>query len=295
MVTTTQEAPIKAPRPDEYKSGLKPVWCPGCGDFGVLNALCQVYHRLELKPENTIIFSGIGCSSRIPGYLKSYGFNTVHGRALPIATGAKIANPELTVIAAGGDGDGFSIGIGHFPHTCRRNIDITYIVMDNHIYGLTKGQLSPTSPGRMQTTTSNLGSIEYPINPIALAVGCEATFVARAFSGDIKHMVEVIIRGIQHKGFSFIQVLSPCVTFVGKEQFVIIKNQLHYLDQEPGYDPTSRASAFTVADETDRISVGVIYEKQRQDYQTNLDILRQETAKHGYPKDLKQLIEKFRP
>ena len=295
MVITTQEAVKTVLKPDEYKSGLKPVWCPGCGDFGVLNSLCQVYSRLALRPENTIIFSGIGCSSRIPGYLKSYGFNSVHGRVLPIATGAKIANPELTVIAAGGDGDAFSIGIGHFPHTCRRNIDITYIVMDNQIYGLTKGQLSPTSPGNMKTTTSDLGSIEYPINPIALAVGCEATFVARAFSGDIKGMVEIIIRGIQHKGFSFIQVMSPCVTFVGKDQFVIIKNLLHYLDQDPTYDRTSRTSAFTVADEKDRISVGVIYEKERPDYQANLDLLRHETAEQGYPEDLKKLIESFRP
>ncbi len=293
MVTTEQA--VKQPvTPEEYKSGLKPVWCPGCGDYGVLNALCQVYHRLGLKPEETMIFSGIGCSSRITGYLKSYGFNSVHGRALPIAMGAKLARPKLNVIAAGGDGDAFSIGIGHFPHACRRNIDMTYIVMDNHIYGLTKGQLSPTSPHDMLTTTSKFGSIETPINPILLAIGCQATFVARAFSGNIKHMVDVITKGIEHRGFSFIQVLSPCVTFIGKDQFLIIKNLLHYLEDDPDYDPSHRTSAFHVADEKDRISVGVIYQKKKPTYMDQLEILRQNAASKK-KKKLADLVEIFRP
>jgi len=293
MVTTEQA--VKQPvTPEEYKSGLKPVWCPGCGDYGVLNALCQVYHRLGLKPEETMIFSGIGCSSRITGYLKSYGFNSVHGRALPIAMGAKLAKPKLNVIAAGGDGDAFSIGIGHFPHACRRNIDMTYIVMDNHIYGLTKGQLSPTSPHDMLTTTSKFGSIETPINPIILAIGCQATFVARAFSGNIKHMVDVITKGIEHRGFSFIQVLSPCVTFIGKDQFLIIKNLLHYLEDDPDYDPSHRTSAFHVADEKDRISVGVIYQKKKPTYMDQLEILRQNAASKK-KKKLADLVEIFRP
>lgn len=289
------EQAVKLPtKPDEYKSGLKPVWCPGCGDFGVLNALCQVYHRLGLKPEETMIFSGIGCSSRITGYLKSYGFNSVHGRALPIAIGAKLARPKLNVIAAGGDGDAFSIGIGHFPHACRRNIDMTYIVMDNNIYGLTKGQLSPTSSRDMLTTTSRLGSIESPINPITLAIGCQATFVARAFSGNIKHMVDVITKGIEHRGFSFIQVLSPCVTFVGKDQFLIIKNLLHYLDDDPDYDPSHRSSAFQVADEKNRISVGVIYQKNKPTYMDKLKLLRQNAASKKKER-LQDLVEIFRP
>jgi 2-oxoglutarate ferredoxin oxidoreductase subunit beta len=292
---TIIEPAIKRPlKPDDYKSGLKPVWCPGCGDYGVLNALCQVYHRLGLKPEKTMIFSGIGCSSRITGYLKSYGFNAVHGRSLPIAKGAKLANPKLTVIAAGGDGDAFSIGIGHFPHACRRNIDMTYIVMDNNVYGLTKGQLSPTSPHDMLTTTSRLGSIETPINPITLAIGCQATFVARAFSGDIKHMVEVFTKGIEHRGFSFIQVLSPCVTFVGKEQFLIIKNLLHYLDDDPDYDPSHRSSAFQVADEKKQISVGVVYQKSKPTYQDKLEALRQNAAEKKKER-LEDLVEIFRP
>ncbi len=293
MDTTVQTSP-KPASPSEYKSALKPVWCPGCGDFGVLNALSQAYHRLELDPMYTMLFSGIGCSSRIPGYLKGYGFNSVHGRVLPIASGAKLANPELTVIAAGGDGDGFSIGTGHFPHTCRRNVDITYIVMDNNIYGLTKGQLSPTSPGQMVTTTSSYGSIENPLNPIKLAVGCEASFVARSFSGDIKHMVDVICQGVEHKGFSFIQILSPCVTFVGKSQFGIIKNQLRYLKEVKDYDPTDRAHAFGVADETDQISLGIIYEKEVAEYIQSHEIVTQRLTERGVP-EKKDLIAKFRP
>jgi len=292
---TVAKQAIKTPlKPDDYKSGLKPVWCPGCGNYGVLNALCQVFHRLGLKPKETMIFSGIGCSSRIPGYLNSYGFNSVHGRVLPIAIGAKLANPKLNVIAAGGDGDAFSIGIGHFPHACRRNIDMTYIVMDNNVYGLTKGQLSPTSPREMLTTTSRFGSIETPINPITLAICCQATFVARAFSGDIKHMVEVITKGIEHKGFSFIQVLSPCVTYVGKEQFLIIKNLLHYLDEDLDYDPGHRSSAFQVADEKKQISVGIVYQKSKPTYYDKLEDLRRKAASKKKER-LVELVEIFRP
>ncbi|HUU28636.1 MAG TPA: 2-oxoacid:ferredoxin oxidoreductase subunit beta [archaeon] len=281
-------------KPADYKSGLKPVWCLGCGDFGVLNALCQAFSRLNLRLENTMIFSGIGCSSRLPGYLKTYGFNSVHGRALPIAIGAKLANPDLNVIAAGGDGDGLSIGIGHFPHTCRRNVDITYILMDNNVYGLTKGQLSPTSPDQMITTTSRYGSIETPINPIGLALGCEASFVARSFAGDPKHLTEMIVAGIQHKGFSFIQVLSPCVTYVGKEQFSLIKEKLHYLEEDSTYDPTDHHGAFGVVVEQNRISVGIVYHRERPTYHHKLADLREIALKRN-KYSLETLLDIFRP
>ncbi len=278
----------------DYRSELKPVWCPGCGHYGVLAGMSQAFARLQLKPENTLVVSGIGCSSRIPGYLRTYGFNSVHGRALPIAMGAKLANPELEVIAAGGDGDGFSIGIGHFPHLCRRNINITYIVMDNCIYGLTKGQLSPTSPGDMVTTTTRYGNIENPIDPISFAVGCGATFVARSFAGDIKHVAEMVVAGIEHQGFSFIQVLSPCVTFVGKEQFPEIKRRLHYLEDDLDYDFSKRCEAFKVVDETDRISVGVIYRQARPTYTDKMRALRKKlTEREEY--SLENLLNLFRP
>jgi 2-oxoglutarate ferredoxin oxidoreductase subunit beta len=171
---------------------------------------------------------------------------------------------------------------------------MTYIVMDNNIYGLTKGQLSPTSPGQMVTTTSSYGSIENPINPIGLAVGCGASFVARAFSGDIKHMVDVICEGVKHEGFSFIQVLSPCVTFVGKEQFVIIKNQLRYLNEVKDYDPTNRSQAFSVADETGQISLGVIYQHPLAEYHKSHQVISSKLVERGVP-ELKDLVSKFRP
>ena len=281
-------------KPAEYKSSLKPVWCPGCGDYGVLNALCQAFSRLRLKVEDTMIVSGIGCSSRLPGYLRSYGFNAVHGRALPIAIGAKLANPKLNVIAAGGDGDGFSIGIGHFPHACRRNVDITYIVMDNQIYGLTKGQLSPTSPDQVITSTSRYGSIETPIDPIRMALGCEASFVARGFAGDVKHLVEVLIQAIQHPGFSFVKVLSPCVTYVGKQQFLEIKQRLHYLEQDPEHDPEDIVSAVKVLHEKDVISVGVIHRLERPQYQEKLKKLNKIAARKHREK-LEEILDTFRP
>ncbi len=269
--------------PGDYKSDLKPVWCAGCGDFGVLNAMAQAFASLGLKPERTLVVSGIGCSSRIPGYLKTFGFNSVHGRALPIAIGAKLGNPDLTVLAAGGDGDGFSIGTGHFPHACRRNVDITYVMMDNNIYGLTKGQLSPTSPSEMVTTTSGYGSVETPINPVGVALGCEAAFVARGFAGDIKHLADIIVQGIRHPGFAFIQVLSPCVTFVGKDQFQIIKSQLRYLDQDPNYDASDLCNAFRVVNEKGRISVGLIHRSGRPSYHDKMDRLHKavETDPHN--------------
>ena len=288
-----QPTVVTQPKAGDYKSDLKPVWCAGCGDFGVLNAMAQAFARLELNPQESMVVSGIGCSSRIPGYLKTFGFNSVHGRALPIAIGVKLGNPKLTVIAAGGDGDGFSIGTGHFPHACRRNVNITYVMMDNNIYGLTKGQLSPTSPSEMKTTTSGYGSVETPIDPVRLALGCEATFVARSFSGDIKHLTEMIVQGMQHPGFAFIQVLSPCVTFVGKDQFLIIKNQLRYLDQDPDHDVSNLVSAFRVVNEKDRISVGVIHKSNRPSYLDKMHQLHSYVANDPHD-TLESLLDLFR-
>ncbi|MEA2064425.1 MAG: 2-oxoacid:ferredoxin oxidoreductase subunit beta [Gemmatimonadota bacterium] len=293
-MSTNQQMADSHLKPEDYKSSLKPVWCPGCGDFGVLNAMCQAFSRLQLQPEETMIVSGIGCSSRLPGYLKSFGFNSVHGRALPIAIGAKLANPRLNIIAAGGDGDGFSIGIGHFPHACRRNVDITYIVMDNNIYGLTKGQLSPTSPEELVTKTSSYGSVDTPIDPIRLALGCEAPFVARGFSGDIKHLVEILVQAIKYRGFSFVQVLSPCVTFIGKHQFPEIKKQLHYLDRDPDHDPGNIVSSVQVLGERDKISVGVIRRLDRPCYHDKLSRL-EKSAAEKVTRELEELMDIFRP
>ena len=211
-------------KPNDYKSDVKPIWCPGCGDFGVLSSFYKAISELGISPEKTVIASGIGCAGRFPAFVEAYGFHGVHGRVLPLATGIKMANPDLLVAAIGGDGDAFSIGAGHLPHAARRNIDICYIVMDNEIYGLTKGQASPTSPlglspkaapyGESKAAKSTpYGNTDAPINPVAMALVYGATYVARGFSSKPKDVTELIKRGLTHKGFAFIQVYSPCVTF----------------------------------------------------------------------------------
>jgi len=204
----------------DFKSDLKPIWCPGCGDFGVLQAMYRALASIG-RPSHEIAFvSGIGCSSRIPGYTTAYGFNSVHGRALPIAQGIKLARPDLLVLAAGGDGDGFSSGGGHVPHAIRRNMDITYIVMDNQIYGLTKGQLSPTSPRGLKTVSSGYGSLESPVNPLLYVLAYGAPFVAQGTPADMPGLVSIIEEAIRYPGFAFVNVQSPCVTFGEEEQQV---------------------------------------------------------------------------
>ncbi len=198
----------------DYKSAVKPIWCPGCGDYSVLSALSKALAELALPPEDVAVVSGIGCSSRIPAYTHCYGFHGVHGRALPIATGLKISRPDLTVIVTGGDGDGFSIGGNHFLHACRRNVDMTYIVMDNQVYGMTKGQASPTtSPDWEGSKLTPEGTGINPFQPLAIGLAAGANFVARAFTGDPNTLARIIAEAVQHPGFSLLQVLSPCVTF----------------------------------------------------------------------------------
>jgi len=226
----------------ELKGKVDPDWCPGCGDFGVLAALKQAIADLEIPPYNVMTISGIGCSSNLPGFINVYGMHTLHGRALAVATGAQMANHELKIIATGGDGDGFGIGGNHFIHTMRRNVDVTYVVMDNQIYGLTTGQLSPTSTKGMQTKSTPFGSVENPINPIPLAIAAGATYVARGFTGQQKHLVELIKGGIQHKGFSFIDVFSPCVTYNHDNSHEFFKQRTRKLE-DMGHDPTDFRAA----------------------------------------------------
>jgi 2-oxoglutarate ferredoxin oxidoreductase subunit beta len=204
--------------PKDFKSELKPIWCPGCGDFGVLQAIYRALAAIGRTPHEIAFISGIGCSSRIPGYTTAYGFNAVHGRALPIAQGLKLARPELLVLAAGGDGDGFSIGGGHLPHAIRRNDDLTYIVMDNQTYGLTKGQLSPTSPKGLRTVTSAYGSLENPVNPLLYVLAYGAHFVAQGTPADMPGLAAMIEEAIRFPGFAFVNVQSPCVTYGEEHQ-----------------------------------------------------------------------------
>lgn len=231
----------------DYKSELKPIWCPGCGDFGVLQGLYRALSAVGRPPHEVAFISGIGCSSRIPGYTTAYGFNTVHGRSLPIAQGVKLANPELLVVVAGGDGDGFSIGGGHVAHAVRRNIDLTYLVMDNQVYGLTKGQLSPTSPKGLETVTSPLGSLEDPINPLLYMLAYGAGFVAQATPADMPGMSALIEEAIRYPGFSFVNIQSPCVTFGEDEQQLKAHKTKMKTLASLGHDSTNQLAAMDLA------------------------------------------------
>ncbi|HEV7918857.1 MAG TPA: 2-oxoacid:ferredoxin oxidoreductase subunit beta [Solirubrobacterales bacterium] len=242
----------------DYKSDLKPIWCPGCGDFGVLAAAYRAFAELDLDPDKTVIVSGIGCSSRFPGFVTTYGFHGVHGRALPTAMGVKMANPELEVIAVGGDGDGFAIGGGHFPHAARRNIDITYVIMNNQTYGLTKGQVSPTSLPQQVSPSSPFGNFEQPLNTLATAIAADASFVARGASFRAKELTELVIAGINNPGFSFIDAYSPCTAFNNKTQ--IWKEEVSLLAED--HDPNDRAAAFAKSLD-DPMALGVFYRHEK--------------------------------
>lgn len=244
----------------DFKSELKPIWCPGCGDFGVLQALYRALAAIGRPPHEVAFVSGIGCSSRIPGYTTAYGFNSVHGRALPIAQGIKLARPDLLVLVAGGDGDGFSIGGGHVPHAIRRNLDLTYLVMDNQIYGLTKGQLSPTSPRGLHTVTSELGSLEEPVNPLLYVLAYGAGFVAQGTPADMAGLADIVEQAIRYPGFAFVNVQSPCVTFGQESQQVKAQKATMVSLASLGHDPRNRLAAMDLAQQYGRaLHTGIFY------------------------------------
>ncbi len=247
----------------DFKGSVDPDWCPGCGDFGVLNSLQRACADLALKPHEIVTVSGIGCSSNLPGYINTYGMHTLHGRSLVFATGVKMANHELTVIATGGDGDGYGIGGNHFVHTARRNVDLTYVVMNNQIYGLTTGQVSPTSRIGQRTKSTPFGSVEYPLNPITAAIMNGATYVARGYSGDIRHLTDLIKGGIEHQGFSLIDVFSPCVTFNLDNTHAFFKAHIRKLEDD-GHDTSDWTAACEKAMVWgDQIYIGKFFEVEQ--------------------------------
>jgi 2-oxoglutarate ferredoxin oxidoreductase subunit beta len=249
----------------DFKGKVNPDWCPGCGDFGVLNCVQKAAAELGLQPHEILTVSGIGCSSNFPGFFNAYGLHSLHGRSLPVATGAKMANQDLTVVVTGGDGDGYGIGGNHFTHAARRNVDLTYLVMDNQIYGLTTGQLSPTSREGMKTKSSPYGSVELPANPLLLSIMAGATFVARGFSGDGKHLVELIKQAIQHKGFAHIDIFSPCVTFNHENTYAFFRPRVKRLEDE-GHDASDWKAACERAMEWgDTIYTGLFYRNDGRD------------------------------
>ena len=264
--------------PQMFKSDTKPVWCPGCGDFSVLAGITRALSILQLRPENVAVVSGIGCSSRIPAYTSCYGFHGVHGRALAAATGLKVARPGLTVLVTGGDGDGYSIGGNHFLHACRRNVDLTYIVMDNHVYGMTKGQPSPTTEPDWSSKLSPGGTGLREFHPLVIALASGANFIARGFSGDPNACARLIAEAVRHPGFSFVEILSPCVTFRPEQRDW--KDAVRPSPVPPTDDP-ARAARRLMTD--DGFNLGVLYAGSRKAYQ----------AMAGKPASLADLEKEF--
>ncbi|HET9822327.1 MAG TPA: 2-oxoacid:ferredoxin oxidoreductase subunit beta [Burkholderiaceae bacterium] len=250
----------------DYKSDVKPIWCPGCGDYTVLSSVTKALAMLQRPPHEVAVVSGIGCSSRLPAYTTCYGFHGVHGRALAAGTGLKVARPDLTVIVAGGDGDGYSIGGNHFLHACRRNVDLTYIVMDNHVYGMTKGQASPTTEADWDNKLSPGGTGIRAFHPLVIALASGANFVARAFSGDPNGTAAIIAQAIRHPGFSFVEVLSPCVTFRPEQRQW--KELVHAAPVAETDDP-ARAARRIMTD--DGFNTGVLYAGARPVYARHAD------------------------
>lgn len=294
MLTEPQTIPLHFDKvnlkPNDYKSDVKPIWCPGCGDFGVLSSFYKAISELGIPPEQLVVASGIGCSGRFPAFCKAYGFHGVHGRVLPLATGIKMARPELVVCAVGGDGDAFSIGMGHFPHASRRNVDITYIVMDNEIYGLTKGQASPTSPLGLEKKSTPYGNVDRPLNPLMLALASGATWIGRGFTGpaSIKQMTQLIKDAIMHKGFSFLQIYSPCVTFYDTyDHFKQVTKPL-----PTTHDPRNKASAIQYAMDEENLYLGLYYQEERATYDDAYSGLRQKATKGEY--SLEKVMSKYK-
>ncbi len=311
--TTRFEFKIK-----DYKAEIHNDWCPGCGDFGILTAIQTALAKLQIPPHRVAMVSGIGCSGKTPHYMQTYAFHTLHGRAMPSVTGIKLANPPLTVIGVGGDGDAYGIGAGHFVNGGRRNLDITYIVFNNDVYALTKGQASPTIEKGMKTKSMAEESIMEALNPISLALVCGYTFVARGYALDVKYLAELVALGIQHRGSTLIDVLQTCPTYndlhtktwyEGKKPDQGGTSPLYRLDQT-GYDPVvhnpadrqeiaqKKAQALLRSEERDRIGIGVYYKCEVPTYEDYLErkgVLRRDRAladvEEIYNRDITPLLE----
>jgi len=271
------------------------TWCPGCGNFAILMTVKQALVDLGLRREEVVAVTGIGCHGKFTDYINVNGIHTIHGRVLPAATGIKLANHSLTVLGFAGDGDAFNIGLGHFVHAARRNVDMTYVIHDNLIYGLTTGQTSPTSKKGFVTKTSPRGSFENGVNPITQALTGDATFVARTFAGEPKHMTEVLKKAIQHEGFALVDVLQPCVTWNRVNTYQFYKERVYKLEDE-GHDAGDFKSAYEKALEWgDRIPIGVFYQERRPPYRESFPVVK-EGPLVGQPleAEVKKLLDEFR-
>lgn len=252
----------------DLQSKQNPNWCPGCGDYGIQVAIKQAIIGLGLETKDVMIVGGIGCGSKLPQWVNTYGFETLHGRLLPVASGAHLANTDLKVIGVGGDGDGYGIGMGHFVHTMRRNMNMCYFVQNNQTYGLTKGQMSPTTSKGTKTTSTPYGAIEEPVNPIHLALAMGATYIARGYAGDVPHLVSLMKGAIEHRGFAFIDVLQPCVTFNKVNTYAFFHQRVYKLEDEEGYKTDDKIEAWKhSAPWNDKIATGLFYKEDKPTYE----------------------------
>lgn len=260
------------PEPKEYASTYRPTWCPGCGNFGMYEALRRALSELGWEKHQFAMVWGIGCHGNGADFYHVQGFHALHGRALPTATGLRLTRPDLHVIVEAGDGDGYGLGMGHYIHSIRRNLEITYIAHNNQIYGLTTGQASPTTDHRMRTVSTPKGVLEEPVNPIGLALAEGATFVARGFAGDIPHLTELYKQALTHRGFAVVDVMQPCVTWNHLNTFAWFRERIYKLDEQPDYDTSDRTAAFelsmstfhdmTCTPESCRVPIGVFYREE---------------------------------
>jgi len=275
---------------ESYKSDVPVTWCPGCGDFSVLHALYKALGILGYDPKDTVVVSGIGCSGRTPIFTTCYGFHGVHGRVLPTATGLKLSNPKLHVFAIGGDGDGLAIGGGHFPHAARRNVDITYIMLDNSTYGLTKGQASPTTGKNSSARSLPYGAAEDNLNPIGLALAYNASLVARGFSGQLNQLIDLIVRGAKHQGFSFLHVISPCVVF--NNTYPYYTKNVTFIPET--HDVKNKLAALELWQDPSKTYIGVFHESQNRDpYAKRWEKIIELSQANGKG-DVNQLLDNFR-
>ena len=260
---------------NDYAESIAIAWCPGCGNFGVLQAAKRALVDLELEPHNVLFVSGIGQAPKLPHYTRGNVFNGLHGRSLPAAAAAKLANHELTVIAIDGDGGAYGEGAGHWLAAMRRNIDITYMVHNNQVYGLTKGQASPTSDSGFVTKTTPFGASQ-PVNPAAVAIASDVSFLARGFAGDVEHLTQLLKMGIEHRGFALIDILQPCVSFNHRNTYQWYRERVYKLEEEKGYNPGDKMAAFARAQEWgNRIPIGIIYKHERPVYEEQFPALKE--------------------